>query len=135
MEQGFSPASEHIETKVQSVKNREASPIIAFIREQSPTGAMEIKRKKFWIVFVCTQALGVVSLPFANVHSNGLALLVAVFLLFPGTIAFQILPSSLLPQVVLAVSLNLVFWYGLTALVLKLRKRRALKGAFPDRLK
>ena len=83
------------------------------------------RRKKFWIVLACSQAIGVISLPFANVHSNGLAFLLMIVLLFPGLeVAALFAPDDLPVLIPIAVAFNVLFWYGALLAISKLKSRR-----------
>jgi len=86
-------------------------------------------RKKFWIIVLAAQAIGALASPFANVHLNPLALIVAVVFLMPGTAVaglFHCDTSSwpcLAGWLSAAILCNLVFWGGMFMAVQKLKSR------------
>lgn len=87
--------------------------------------------KKLLLFFCCIQAVGALSLPFANVHSNVLALLLVAVCLFPGTIIFQLLPEMTSSSssmgtaigIALAISINAVVWYAIIHFAHSVRRR------------
>lgn len=98
---------------------------------------MESHQKRFWIILACTQIIGILCAPFANVHSNVPALLATVLLLLPGNLVagalLELLPGfatclsknelgCVLVGTCLSAVLNVTLWYGLRTAI---GKRRA----------
>ena len=87
---------------------------------------IDTRRKQFWLVLACAQAIGLISVPFANVHSSFLALLLMVVLLFPGFEVAGLFAADDLPVLIaIAVAFNVLFWYGAARLLSKLKAHRS----------
>ncbi len=105
---------------------------------------MESRKKIFWIILGCMQAIGIWCASLANVHIHPLAFLGAWVLLLPG----NLLAGGLLPLVpgfvdclnhnelgcvltwaVVSAVLNVALWYGLWTAVARRRARKQAKSS------
>lgn len=97
---------------------------------RSQNGGNLMKRQTiWWSIIYCAQLAGVLSVPFANVHSNGFALLVMTVCLLPGYLLAGLWFHTAVSWTAVSVITNLVFWYVIFSLASRIRQYRNMKRA------
>ena len=87
--------------------------------------------KRFLIILLIAQVLGVVGLLTGSPHGNPIGLVVALVFLFPGSIASIFIldklgiQSGVAPIVSVSLLVNVVVWLTLALLIRKVRNRKS----------
>jgi hypothetical protein len=90
-----------------------------------------MKRATFWGIFAATQLLGALGLATGSPHGNPLGLVVAMVLLFPGSIlgllALDRLGINFVYTSILlsAFPINIVFWYVFALALARIRAKHS----------
>lgn len=100
---------------------------------------MESRKKIFWTILVCMQAIGISCASIANVHIHPLAFLGSLVLLLPGDLISGGLmnlvpgfvdclnrnePGCVLAWAGVSAVLNVLLWYGLRIAIARRRARK-----------